>query len=72
MLGLRLTQEGVSAEAFHQRFGQDLMTVFGKEINELIGWGYWNSSLSTGRWQGEASHHPARPADWQSGIYAFC
>ncbi len=39
MLGLRLTQEGVSVEAFRQRFGQDLMAVFGKEINELIGLG---------------------------------
>jgi len=39
MLGLRLTQEGVSTDAFHQRFGQDLMAVFGKEINELVGLG---------------------------------
>jgi oxygen-independent coproporphyrinogen III oxidase len=39
MLGLRLTQEGVSAQAFRERFGQDLMTVFGKEVNELIGLG---------------------------------
>ena len=36
MLGLRLTQAGVSAEAFRRRFGQELMAVFGKEINELI------------------------------------
>jgi len=39
MLGLRLIQEGVSAEAFRQRFGQDLMVVFGKEINDLLGLG---------------------------------
>ena len=39
MLGLRLTQEGVSAQAFRQRFGQDLVAVFGKEINELVGLG---------------------------------
>jgi oxygen-independent coproporphyrinogen-3 oxidase len=53
MLGLRLTQEGVSAEAFHQRFGQDLMTVFGKEINELIGLGLLEQVPSpTGRWAG--------------------
>ena len=36
MLGLRLTQEGVSAEAFRARFGQEMQTVFGKEIEELI------------------------------------
>jgi oxygen-independent coproporphyrinogen-3 oxidase len=35
MLGLRLTQEGVSAETFRQRFGQDMQSVFGKEIGEL-------------------------------------
>jgi len=52
MLGLRLTQEGVSAEAFHQRFGQDLMTVFGKEINELIGLGMEQVPSPTGRWAG--------------------
>jgi len=39
MLGLRLIQEGVSAEAFRQRFGQALMVVFGKEINDLLGLG---------------------------------
>jgi oxygen-independent coproporphyrinogen III oxidase len=39
MLGLRLTQEGVSAQAFYARFGQDLMEVFGKEIDELISLG---------------------------------
>jgi oxygen-independent coproporphyrinogen III oxidase len=39
MLGLRLTQEGVPAGAFRQRFGQEMMDVFGKEINELVGLG---------------------------------
>jgi oxygen-independent coproporphyrinogen-3 oxidase len=39
MLGLRLTQEGVSAEAFGRRFGQDLVAVFGREIHELVGLG---------------------------------
>jgi oxygen-independent coproporphyrinogen-3 oxidase len=36
MLGLRLTQEGISPEAFQARFEQPLMDVFGKEIFELI------------------------------------
>jgi oxygen-independent coproporphyrinogen-3 oxidase len=36
MLGLRLTQEGVSAQSFWERFGQELMDVFGNEINELV------------------------------------
>ena len=36
MLGLRLTREGVSQQAFHARFGQDLASVFGKEIGELV------------------------------------
>ncbi len=39
MLGLRLTQEGVSAQAFQARFGRELMDVFGNEINELVGLG---------------------------------
>ncbi len=39
MLGLRLTQEGVAPQTFHARFGQDLMVVFRKEVDELIGLG---------------------------------
>jgi len=39
MLGLRLTQEGVAAEAFRGRFGQEMQSVFGKDIEELIGLG---------------------------------
>ena len=37
--GLRLTREGVSATTFRDRFGRDLVEVFGKEINELVGLG---------------------------------
>jgi oxygen-independent coproporphyrinogen III oxidase len=39
LLGLRLTREGVSAPAFKERFGLEMMDVFGKEINELAGLG---------------------------------
>jgi len=39
LTGLRLTQEGVSAAAFQERFGVGLKDVFGKEIDELIGLG---------------------------------
>ena len=50
MLGLRLTNEGVSADAFYQRFGQDLIAIFGKEINELVGLGLLEQTPSpTGR-----------------------
>ena len=36
MTGLRLTREGVSAETFHERFGQNVEAVFGDEIEDLI------------------------------------
>jgi oxygen-independent coproporphyrinogen III oxidase len=36
MLGLRLTKEGVSEQAFHVRFGQDMRDVFRNEIDKLI------------------------------------
>jgi len=36
MTGLRLTQEGVSADGFEQRYERKLMDVFGEEIDELI------------------------------------
>jgi oxygen-independent coproporphyrinogen III oxidase len=49
MLGLRLTQAGVSADAFRQRFGQDLMVVFGREIDELVGLGLLERSISASR-----------------------
>ena len=39
MMGLRLTQEGVSRCTFQQRFGQDLQDVFAQPIEELIGFG---------------------------------
>jgi putative oxygen-independent coproporphyrinogen III oxidase len=39
MMGLRLTQEGVSRRTFRARFGQDLQVVFAQEIRDLIGFG---------------------------------
>jgi putative oxygen-independent coproporphyrinogen III oxidase len=36
MIGLRLTREGVSAETFRERFGQEMQVVFGKEIEDLV------------------------------------
>lgn len=39
MVGLRLTEEGVSQTNFEKRFGQHLLDVFGKEIEELRGYG---------------------------------
>ena len=36
MTGLRLTREGVSAETFRERFGQEMQSVFGKEIEDLV------------------------------------
>ncbi len=35
MLGLRLTREGVSAQAFQSRFGKNLMDMFAREVEEL-------------------------------------
>jgi oxygen-independent coproporphyrinogen-3 oxidase len=39
MTGLRLTGEGVSASVFQERFGVALTDAFGKEIDELLGFG---------------------------------
>ncbi len=39
MTGLRLTGEGVSAATFQSRFGLTLVDAFGKEIDELLGFG---------------------------------
>ncbi len=39
MTGLRLTGEGVSASVFQERFGVALPDAFGKEIDELLGFG---------------------------------
>jgi oxygen-independent coproporphyrinogen-3 oxidase len=36
MLGLRLTDEGVSGLAFQERFGRELVDVFAKELDELV------------------------------------
>jgi oxygen-independent coproporphyrinogen III oxidase len=36
MTGLRLTQEGISAGAFRERFGQEISEVFGAEIEDLV------------------------------------
>ena len=36
MTGLRLTREGVSAETFRERFAQEMDTLFGVEIEDLI------------------------------------
>lgn len=36
LMGLRLTNEGVSAEAFRARYGRSLEDVFSREIDELI------------------------------------
>jgi oxygen-independent coproporphyrinogen-3 oxidase len=39
MLGLRLTEEGVSEDAFAMRFGAAMQDVFSREINELLSLG---------------------------------
>jgi oxygen-independent coproporphyrinogen-3 oxidase len=46
MMGLRLTQEGVSEQSFQNRFRKTLTTVFGVEIQELISYGLldWNEN----------------------------
>jgi len=36
MTGLRLTEEGVSAEVFQQRFGVELNVIYGDRINRLV------------------------------------
>jgi oxygen-independent coproporphyrinogen-3 oxidase len=46
MTGLRLTQEGVSEDAFHERFQLSLTDVYGKDIDEL-------SNLGLLEWQSE-------------------
>jgi oxygen-independent coproporphyrinogen-3 oxidase len=46
MMGLRLTQEGVSGRHFLERFGESLQEVYGKEIERLI-------SLDLLEWAGE-------------------
>lgn len=34
-MGLRLTREGVSRQAFQDRFGRSLEAVFGQQVEEL-------------------------------------
>jgi putative oxygen-independent coproporphyrinogen III oxidase len=46
MVGLRLTDDGVSRQGFRTRFDEDMQDVFGKEIAELIG-------LDLVEWQGD-------------------
>ena len=46
MVGLRLTDEGVSRQSFTSRFDEEMEEVFGKEIAELIG-------LGLVEWQGD-------------------
>jgi oxygen-independent coproporphyrinogen-3 oxidase len=61
MTGLRLTREGVSAETFRERFGQEMGYVFGKEIEDLMKLGLleWaGSSLPAG--EGEVSRMGGR------------
>jgi len=36
MVGLRLTQEGVSRRSFKQRFGMPVEKVFSKEIDQMV------------------------------------
>ena len=38
MMGLRLTQTGVSRAAFKARFDQDMNSIFGEQIKKLIEW----------------------------------
>ena len=35
MLGLRMLHEGISEERFRERFGEDMRTVFHREIRHL-------------------------------------
>ena len=39
MMGMRLTEEGVSDDVFQARFGISLKEAFQSEISELIDWG---------------------------------
>jgi oxygen-independent coproporphyrinogen-3 oxidase len=44
MTGLRLTHEGVLAQTFRERFGRELVDVFGNEIEDLIRLGLLEST----------------------------
>ncbi|MCI0521914.1 MAG: radical SAM family heme chaperone HemW [Chloroflexi bacterium] len=39
MMGLRLTEEGVHRGGFQERFGRELESVYGAQIEQLAGWG---------------------------------
>ena len=57
MLGLRLTEEGVSADEFRQRYGRDLQEIFGKEIERLVNLGlleWWSADSNAPKEQGQA------------------
>jgi len=46
MIGLRLTEEGVSDHEFHMRFGTSMRDIYGKEIEELLKLGLLESKTS--------------------------
>ena len=46
MLGLRLTEEGVSERRFQARFGEAMQDVFAAEIAELTGLGLLEWAMS--------------------------
>ncbi len=49
MTGLRLTQEGVSENAFLERFGRSVQDVFSGEIDDLVRKGLLEWQLEDGR-----------------------
>lgn len=55
MMGLRLTEEGVARSAFAQRFGQEMMAVYGAAIQRLV-----TQGLLTWSADGERLHLTAR------------
>jgi oxygen-independent coproporphyrinogen-3 oxidase len=63
LTGLRLTREGVSAQTFRERFGQEMNDVFGNEIKDLIRLGLleWvDSPLPPEEGAGEVPHSGMR------------
>jgi oxygen-independent coproporphyrinogen-3 oxidase len=47
-MGLRLTQEGITPETFSARFGRELWTVYGKELDSLIACGLLERTTTGG------------------------
>jgi len=39
IMGLRMTQQGVSAKKFHERFGVSIHNVYGNEVSKLLEYG---------------------------------